>query len=58
MHSRVMNVALMDGIVRSISPAMSQTTWTNALNPADGNIFVRALEDKVVGIMGIARALD
>jgi type II secretory pathway pseudopilin PulG len=32
----VMNVAVMDGSVRTISGALSQTTWTNALNPADG----------------------
>ena len=32
----VMNVALMDGSVRNISATLSQQTWTNALNPADG----------------------
>jgi len=32
----VMNVALMDGSVRKISSSISQVTWTNALNPADG----------------------
>jgi prepilin-type N-terminal cleavage/methylation domain-containing protein len=31
-----MNIALMDGSVRRISAALSQQTWTNALNPADG----------------------
>ncbi len=32
----IMNLALMDGSVRKITPALSQTTWTNALNPDDG----------------------
>lgn len=32
----VMNVALMDGSVRTISQSVSQQTWTYALNPADG----------------------
>jgi prepilin-type N-terminal cleavage/methylation domain-containing protein len=35
-YHAVMNVALMDGSVRSISAALSQRTWTNALNPTDG----------------------
>jgi len=34
-HTGVMNVALMDGSVRTISADLSQTTWSNALNPAD-----------------------
>lgn len=34
-----MNVALMDGSVRKVSPALSQQTWTNALNPADGQVL-------------------
>jgi prepilin-type N-terminal cleavage/methylation domain-containing protein len=37
-YHAVMNVALMDGSVRNITPALSQTTWTNALNPADGQV--------------------
>jgi hypothetical protein len=35
----VMNVALMDGSVRNISATLSQQTWTNALNPADGQML-------------------
>jgi prepilin-type N-terminal cleavage/methylation domain-containing protein len=35
----VMNLALMDGSVRKISPSLSQTTWTYALNPADGQVL-------------------
>ena len=35
-YHMVMNVALMDGSVRNVSPSLSQQTWTNALNPADG----------------------
>jgi prepilin-type N-terminal cleavage/methylation domain-containing protein len=38
-YHMVMNVALMDGSVRNITPALSQQTWTNALNPADGNVL-------------------
>jgi hypothetical protein len=34
-----MNVALMDGSVRKITPALSQTTWTYALLPADGLVL-------------------
>jgi prepilin-type N-terminal cleavage/methylation domain-containing protein len=34
-HS-AMVVALMDGSVRLVGPGISQTTWTYALNPADG----------------------
>jgi prepilin-type N-terminal cleavage/methylation domain-containing protein len=37
-YHTVMNVALMDGSVRTISANLSQTTWSNALNPADGQI--------------------
>jgi prepilin-type N-terminal cleavage/methylation domain-containing protein len=33
-YHAAMNVALMDGSVRNISPALSQQTWTTALNPA------------------------
>jgi hypothetical protein len=32
-----MNVALMDGSVRSLSASLTQLTWTNALLPADGH---------------------
>jgi hypothetical protein len=35
----IMNVALMAGSVRNISPALSQQTWTSALNPADGQML-------------------
>jgi prepilin-type N-terminal cleavage/methylation domain-containing protein/prepilin-type processing-associated H-X9-DG protein len=35
-HSGGMNVCLADGSVRNVSPAISQTTWTYALLPADG----------------------
>jgi prepilin-type N-terminal cleavage/methylation domain-containing protein len=38
-YHAVMNVALMDGSVRNISASLSQQTWTNALNPADGNVL-------------------
>ncbi|MGH7224490.1 MAG: hypothetical protein ACRELF_14785 [Gemmataceae bacterium] len=38
-YHAIMVVALMDGSVRKISPALSQTTWTNALNPADGQVL-------------------
>jgi hypothetical protein len=34
-----MNVALMDGSVRKVSPALSQLTWTYALNPSDGQVL-------------------
>jgi hypothetical protein len=34
-----MNVALMDGSVRKVSASVSQQTWTNALNPADGQVL-------------------
>jgi hypothetical protein len=35
-YHNVMNIALMDGSVRSITGSLSQTTWSNALEPADG----------------------
>jgi prepilin-type N-terminal cleavage/methylation domain-containing protein len=35
----VMVVALMDGSVRKISAALSQLTWTRALDPADGQVL-------------------
>ena len=38
-YHAIMNVALMDGSVRKISPSVSQTTWTYALNPADGHVL-------------------
>jgi type II secretory pathway pseudopilin PulG len=38
-YHTIMNVALMDGSVRNISAALSQTTWTYALNPADGQVL-------------------
>jgi prepilin-type N-terminal cleavage/methylation domain-containing protein len=38
-YRAVMNIGLMDGSVRTISKALSQTTWTNALNPADGQVL-------------------
>ena len=38
-HPGVMNIALMDGSVRTVSPGISQSTWSNALNPADGQVL-------------------
>jgi len=35
-YHAVMNVAMMDGSVRTVSESVSQLTWTHALNPADG----------------------
>ncbi len=35
-HTGGMNVALADGSVRVVSPAISQATWTSALLPDDG----------------------
>ena len=35
-YHTAMNVALMDGSVRSITSSLTQLTWTNALNPDDG----------------------
>ncbi|QVL30981.1 DUF1559 domain-containing protein [Telmatocola sphagniphila] len=37
-HS-IMNVALMDGSVRKVTTGLSPLTWTNALNPADGQVL-------------------
>lgn len=34
-----MNLGLMDGSVRKISASITQQTWTNALNPADGLVL-------------------
>jgi hypothetical protein len=33
----VMNIALADASVRTVGPEISQTTWTNAMLPQDGN---------------------
>jgi prepilin-type N-terminal cleavage/methylation domain-containing protein len=38
-YHAAMNVALMDGSVRNITPALSQQTWTAALNPASGRVL-------------------
>jgi len=38
-YHTIMNVALMDGSVRTISSSLSQKTWTNALNPTDGQVM-------------------
>ena len=38
-HPGAMNIAMMDGSVRTISAALTQGTWTNALDPADGNVL-------------------
>jgi prepilin-type N-terminal cleavage/methylation domain-containing protein len=38
-HTGVMNIALMDGSVRTISAALSPATWSNALNPSDGQVL-------------------
>jgi hypothetical protein len=38
-HPEIMNLALMDGSVRTISAGLTQTAWTNALNPADGQVL-------------------
>ncbi len=38
-YHTVMNVALMDGSVRKISASLSQKTWTDALNPTDGQVL-------------------
>jgi type II secretory pathway pseudopilin PulG len=35
-HPGVMNLSLMDGSVRVITANLTQATWTQALNPADG----------------------
>jgi prepilin-type N-terminal cleavage/methylation domain-containing protein/prepilin-type processing-associated H-X9-DG protein len=37
-HRGGMNVALADGSVRLVSPAISQQTWTTALLPRDGGV--------------------
>jgi prepilin-type N-terminal cleavage/methylation domain-containing protein len=38
-YHTVMNVAIMDGSVRKITTTLTQTTWTNALNPSDGHVL-------------------
>jgi prepilin-type N-terminal cleavage/methylation domain-containing protein/prepilin-type processing-associated H-X9-DG protein len=38
-HRGGMNVALCDGSVRVVSPAISQQTWANALLPRDGQVL-------------------
>ena len=38
-HPGVINVALMDGSVRTVSSGVSQYSWNLALNPADGMTF-------------------
>jgi hypothetical protein len=38
-HHAMMNVSLMDGSVRKISPALSELTSTRALNPADEQVL-------------------
>lgn len=35
-HTGVMNLAIMDGSIRTVTAQISVTTWTNALNPSDG----------------------
>jgi prepilin-type N-terminal cleavage/methylation domain-containing protein len=38
-HTGVCLVGLADGSVRSVTPSISTTTWSNALTPADGQIL-------------------
>jgi prepilin-type N-terminal cleavage/methylation domain-containing protein len=38
-YHTAMNVALMDGSVRNINAGLSQKTWTDALEPADGQVL-------------------
>jgi prepilin-type N-terminal cleavage/methylation domain-containing protein len=38
-HTGVMNIALMDGSVRNVSSSLTQTTWTYALSPSDGQVL-------------------
>ena len=37
-HPMAMNVTMADGSVRKVSSGLSQTTWTAALDPADGRV--------------------
>jgi prepilin-type N-terminal cleavage/methylation domain-containing protein len=39
LHPGIINVALMDGSVRTITSGISQQSWNMALNPADGGVF-------------------
>jgi prepilin-type N-terminal cleavage/methylation domain-containing protein len=38
-YHAVMTVALMDGSVRTVTAALSQETWTHALEPSDGAVL-------------------
>lgn len=38
-HASVVQIGMADGSVRNITASISQATWKNALNPADGNTF-------------------
>ncbi len=38
-YHAVMNIAMMDGSVRNVSSDLSRTTWSNALDPADGQVL-------------------
>jgi prepilin-type N-terminal cleavage/methylation domain-containing protein/prepilin-type processing-associated H-X9-DG protein len=38
-HSGLMNIALMDGSVRTVTAGLSRTSWTNALLPDDGQVL-------------------
>jgi prepilin-type N-terminal cleavage/methylation domain-containing protein/prepilin-type processing-associated H-X9-DG protein len=38
-HPSAMNIAMMDGSVRTVGPGVSQYSWTVALDPADGKTF-------------------
>jgi prepilin-type N-terminal cleavage/methylation domain-containing protein len=38
-HAGCMNVGLMDGSVRQVTPGLSQYSWSIALDPADGKTF-------------------
>jgi prepilin-type N-terminal cleavage/methylation domain-containing protein len=39
MHTGVLNVFLMDGSIRPVSPGVSQFSWNLALQPSDGQVF-------------------
>jgi prepilin-type N-terminal cleavage/methylation domain-containing protein len=39
LHAGGILVGLGDGSVRLVDPGISQQTWTNAVNPADGNVL-------------------
>ena len=38
-HPTVMNIAMVDGSVRTISSGVSQVVWTLALDPSDGRVL-------------------